>query len=147
MNSLKKPMRLAKIWALALSFLMLCFPAVAMAATGSFTEAVEESITITGGSFNVNSPGSVPTPITIRSAIVSLPPGETGRVNQIVIIGPDGKREFGCQNIKVQNGTDLIKECGGPAVLQAGSTTYEAQGSNFSPNPNIQFSIDLKDKD
>jgi hypothetical protein len=144
MNSLKKPMRLAKIWALALSFLMLCFPAVAMAATGSFTEAVEESIMITGGSFNVNLPGPVPMPITIRSAVVSLPPGETGTVNQIVITGPDGKREFGCQNIKVQNGTDLIKECGGSAVLQAGKTIYEAQGSDFGPNPDVLFSIDLE---
>jgi hypothetical protein len=128
MNSLKKSMRLAKIFAFALSFLMFCFPTAAMAATGLLTDAVEECIQITGGAFSVNVKGLVPSPLVIRSAIVSLPSGETGTVEKIVITDPGGQSEFGCpQPISVENGTDLIQMCGGPAYLKPGSTTYEAK--------------------
>lgn len=141
-------MRLAKIFAFALSFLILCFPTAAMArmpATANLLDEIEKSIPVQNGEFSVNMKAPVPSS-TIRSAIVSLPPGETGRVNKIVITGPNEQREYGCQNITVQNGTDLIKACGGPAVLLAGETIYQAEGSDFSPNPNVQFSVTLTSK-
>jgi hypothetical protein len=69
--------------------------------------------------------------------VVSLePPDQTGTIDAIVITRPNGKREFACAGLKVQNGTDLIKSCGGPAVLETGETTYVAMGSGFAPNPN-----------
>ncbi|WP_017319407.1 hypothetical protein [Mastigocladopsis repens] len=109
----------------------------------SFIEAVEECIQILDGAFKVDVSGSVPTEMTIRSAIVSLPPGEIGIVNRIEIIGPEGEIEYQCNNIRVSNGTDLIRECGGPAVLRAGETTYRAEGSEFEPHPDVTFCISL----
>ena len=89
-------------------------------------------------------PATVPMPIAVRKAILSLPKEETGSIDSIVITGPDGQRIFGCQNIKVENGTDLIKACGGPAVLQPGpNTTYQAVGSNFGPEKDLTFSVTL----
>jgi hypothetical protein len=143
MNSLKKSMRLAKIFAFALSFLMFCFPTAAMAATNTFTDAVEECVPIQGGGFSVNVSGLVPSPQTIRAAVVLLPDGETGTVDNIVITGPDGQLEFGCKDIEIQNGIDLIQRCGGPANLKQGSTSYEAKGSDFAPNPMTSFCINL----
>jgi hypothetical protein len=75
--------------------------------------------------------------------IVSLPDSETGKIDNIVITGSEGQREFGCAGLQVTNGTDLVQECGGPAVLKAGQTTYEAKGSDFAPNPDVSFSVDL----
>ncbi len=147
MNSLKKPMRLAKILAFALSFLMFCFPTAAMAAPGNFLDGVTQQIPITKGKFFVSATGLVPQLPPIQTAVVSLSPSEEmGRVNTILIIGPEGQPELSCQGISVKNGTDLIKECGisTPVTLEAGLTSYTAQGSNFSPNPEGTFSVELK---
>ncbi|MEH2011978.1 hypothetical protein [Nostoc sp.] len=145
MNLLKKSMCLAKVLAFALSFVLLCLPTAAMAATDSFFEGVEESIDIKGGTFVVDKPnGKVPEPTRISSAVVSLkPPNETGTINWIKITGPDKQVEFQCSGIAVQNNTDLIKACGGPAILQPGLTTYQAGGSNFGPDTSSTLSVDL----
>jgi hypothetical protein len=58
-------------------------------------------------------------------------------------VGNDDVIEFGCVNLKVSQGTDLIKSCGGPALLAAGETTYQAAGADFGPEPNGTFSIQL----
>ncbi|EAW36263.1 hypothetical protein [Lyngbya sp. PCC 8106] len=142
-NLLKKSLRLVNVCVLAISLMVLCFPTVAMADAENFTQAVEKSVMVHDGVLHVNKQGSVKQTEIIRSAIVSLPEGETGTVTSIIITGPDGQREFGCQNLKVQKGTDLIKECGGSAVLQEGLTIYQAEGRDFSPNPNAPFSVDL----
>lgn len=99
---------------------------------------------ITGGEFTVKAPASVPGPITVRSAVLSLPDDETGKITKIVITGPDNQREFGCENINVKNGTNLIKECGGPAVLKPGDTLYIAAGNNFKPDPDLSFGVTLR---
>ncbi len=147
MNSLKKSVRLAKILVVALSFLILCFSTPALADTINLTDAAAkdllESIQITKGKFSVDVKAKVPGQITVRRAVVSLPSGETGKINKIVITGPNGKREFGCQGIQVKDGTDLIKACGGPAVLEAGKTSYIAEGSDFGPNPDAKLKVDL----
>lgn len=72
------------------------------------------------------------------------PDDETGTIDAIVITRPNGEREFACAGLKVQNGTDLIKSCGSPAILEAGKTSYMAMGSGFAPNPNVTLSVDLR---
>ncbi|BAZ31040.1 hypothetical protein NIES4074_35100 [Cylindrospermum sp. NIES-4074] len=109
----------------------------------TLVDAIQECAKIKKGGFNFSVKTSVPAPITVRSAVLSLPAGETGTINSIAITGPDGVREFGCVNTKVQNGTDLVKACGGPAALKAGPTTYAAQGSNFSPILKTKFCVNL----
>ena len=106
----------------------------------------EGPITITKGSFDFSTKNDSPE-FTVRSAIVSLPEGESGNIDEIIITGPEGQREFGCFNIKgVKNGTNLISDCGGPAVLKAGKTVYKAKGSGFDPESNVtDFSIKLCD--
>ncbi len=116
-------------------------PAIAQA-----TCIPEGPVQITNGSFSYINTEPVPKYIKVRSATVEgLPPGETGTIDEIIITGPNGKREYGCSGINnVEDGTDLVQSCGGPAVLKAGSTTYEAKGSNFQPQTTFDtFSIVL----
>ncbi|ACC83391.1 hypothetical protein [Nostoc punctiforme] len=148
MNSLKKSMRLTKILAFALSFLIFCFSTEAIAAPSTPpTLIITEKATITGGKFSIDTT-TPPLPATtvIRSAKLFLPAGETGTINKIKITGPNGL-EFGCQDIKVKNGVDLIKACGGPAVLEAGGAiTYVAEGSGFAPKLNTKLKVVLSDE-
>lgn len=145
----KLSIHLVEIALMALTILFLCVPGSAMADSSTLLKtlqgAISEQIEITGGGFSISPPleTAVPQPITIRSAVVSLPEGETGTLEKIIITGPTGEREFGCFNIKIQNGTDLIKSCGGPAVLEAGKTLYEAQGNHFAPDLDTTFSVSL----
>ncbi|HLO85443.1 MAG TPA: hypothetical protein VK203_10630 [Nostocaceae cyanobacterium] len=146
MNLLKKLIHSAKFWAVTfscLSFLTFCFPATATAGTKLLVDQIQECAFINGGSFSVDKTGDVPLTTVITSAILSLPANETGIIESIVITGPDGQREFGCENIKVKNGTDLIKACGGNAFLKAGKTNYKAKGSNFQPILDTVFSVNL----
>ncbi|MBD2666021.1 hypothetical protein [Richelia sinica] len=146
MNFLKKSISLAKIFAFALSLLIFfgASTGTANAASGQFFDTISECVPVINGSFNVNLPGPVDNTTIIRSALVSLvPSGQSGLINSIVITGPDGSREFGCVNTKVQSGTDLIRACGGPAILEAGNTTYEAKGTNFGPSSKIKFCVNL----
>lgn len=135
-----------KILAVAFALLICVFSSTAIAAQ---TCIMEGPVPIKDGSFSLSVTDPAPA-FTVRSAIVSLPDGETGDLESIIIIGPNGEREFGCGSkeypIKVENGTDLIPACGGPAVLKAGDTTYEAKGSNFGPMGNFDtFSVTLCD--
>lgn len=144
MNSLKKSMRLAKVLAFTLSFLIFCFSTAAMAATDTFTEVVQESVQFTNGMFNVNKTGDVSSKTTITSAVVSLSGSENGTIDSIEIIGPNGETEFSCKHIKVSNGTNLITNCGkGKANLAKGSTTYVAAGSGFNPNTSGTLKVNL----
>ena len=146
MNLLQNWMRSVKIVGLTLSFLsslMILFSTPAMADTGTVLDAITECVTVNNGVFSVNVPAPVPQDITIRSAVVSLPPGQSGTLKEITITGPDGVREFGCVNIKIKDGTDLIKSCGGPAVLKAGCTDYLARGVDFGPLTKTKFCVNL----
>ncbi|MBD2165252.1 hypothetical protein H6G04_12680 [Calothrix membranacea FACHB-236] len=141
-------MRLAKVFAFVLSFLMLFFNAPVIADTiTSPTLRIIETDQVTGGKLSVNTTTkSLPATTVIRSAKLFLPAGETGTINKIQITGPNGLA-FGCQNIKVQDGVDLIKACGGPAVLQAGGQiTYIAEGSGFAPEENTKITVVLSDE-
>ncbi len=149
MSLLKKLLRGAKILAVSLVFTLVFFSPVAMAATSSYTGSSINPLRMIHinqeGAFKVNKVGSIKQETTIRSAVVSLqPPDETGTIEAIVITGLNGKREFACAGLKVQNGTDLIQSCGGPAILVTGETTYTAMGSGFTPNPNASLSVDLR---
>ncbi len=150
-------MLLAKMFALAISLLVFCFPTVAMADTASCTstDTVKHPgtpfrmITINNGSFKVDTGVKcLNKPRTIRAAIVSLfPATATGSIDKLVITDPQGNPEFGCEPRKVVQGTDLIGACGGPAVLEAGDIRYEAQGSGFGEGEvhlGITFSSDFK---
>lgn len=144
---LKKLMRFAKILAVSLVFTLVFFSPVAMAATDSSSSSIHllKHVPINTGEFKYTNDKHIPYQATIRSAMVSLQPAdETGTIDAIVITGPNGEREFACAGLKVQNGTDLIKSCGGPAVLVTGETTYTAMGSGFAPNPNAILSVDLR---
>ena len=157
MKLLTKLMLWANIFAFATSILIFCFPTSAMADTSAdnnaLIKAIGEKVRVVNGKFSVKTPPPgkkptiIPSPgITIGSAIVSLPKGETGTIDKLVITRKDGAqeiREFGCSNLKIQNGTDLIQSCGGLAALKPGETIYEAQGSDFKPNPNVTLSISL----
>ncbi|WP_298914989.1 hypothetical protein [uncultured Nostoc sp.] len=147
MNSLKKSMRLTKILAFALSFLVFCFSTEAIAAPSTLaTLIITEKAPITEGKFSIDTTTDpLPDKTVIRSAKLFLPAGETGTINKIKITGPNGL-EFGCQDIKVKNGVDLIKACGGPAVLEAGGAiTYVAEGSGFAPKLNTKLKVVLSD--
>ncbi|WP_335118922.1 hypothetical protein [Nostoc sp.] len=146
MNSLKKSMRLTKILAFALSFLVFCFSTEAIAAPSTLaTLIITEKAPITEGKFSIDTTTPLPEKTVIRSAKLFLPAGETGTINKIKITGPNGL-EFGCQDIKVKNGVDLIKACGGPAVLEAGGAiTYVAEGSGFAPKLNTKLKVVLSD--
>lgn len=111
-------------------------------------KGIMEKVQIQAGAFSVKTdPFPIPPmgkPLRIAQAIVSLSPEtmKQGLVKSIKITGPNGI-EFGCVNLKVEPGTDLIKSCGGPALLESGLTVYEANGSGFGPEQNGTFSIDL----
>lgn len=146
MNSLKKSMRLTKILAFALSFLVFYFSTSAIAAPSTLaTLIITEKATITGGKLSIDTTHPLPATTVIRSAKLSLPAGETGTINKIKITSPNGL-EFGCQDIQVKDGVDLIKACGGPAVLEAGGAiTYVAEGSGFAPKLNTNLTVVLSD--
>ena len=137
MSTLKKLMSSVKILAICAVLILGLFAPSAM--------AVEVGpIHIKEGSFNVSSFHPI-NQVRVRSAVVSLKPAnETGTIEKIVITGPDGEREFGCPNLKVEDGIDLIESCGGPAVLKAGDTSYIAKGSGFDPNSEVILSVNLK---
>lgn len=147
MNLLKMFIKPAKILAFALSLLILCFTTTAMAVPNTFaTLIITEKAQITDGKFSIDTTTQpLPAKTVIRSAKLFLAPGETGTINKIKITGPNGV-EFGCQDIKAKDGVDLIKACGGPAVLEAGgSVTYVAEGSDFAPKLNTKIKVVLSD--
>jgi len=145
MNLLEKFWKWSKVFALAAVFSLFLFAQNATAQNFDMSSGTKMfSIPITQGKFDVDVPGiDVKDNFRVDSVIVSLPEGETGIIEEIVIIGPDNQREYGCVNQKVKNGVDLIKSCGGFAYLKKGSTVYQAKGSNFNPNRTIQLGVEL----
>jgi hypothetical protein len=136
--------RATKIVTLAVLLLLVCFTSTAMAAGN--TVDLMKKIPIKGSTFEYSRtiPNNPSETLTIRSARVTLLPATaTGTLDSIVITGPDG-REFGCTGVKVTNGINLIKSCGGPATLKAGgATTYAVKGSNFGPESETTISVQL----
>ncbi|NEQ98381.1 MAG: hypothetical protein F6K30_16955 [Cyanothece sp. SIO2G6] len=150
-----------KLLALTVACLVCFASSPAMADQGTCIK--RGPIHIEDGSFSYSVTRDVSEDFTVRSAIVSLPEGETGMIDSILITRPDegkgcpgagsividGKPvcvEFGCSGIKVENDTDLVAACGGPAVLKASETTYTAKGSDFKPQATFNdFSIELCD--
>lgn len=154
MKSLKKSILWTIVCSVTLSILMFSFPTTAKADSSMSMKPIEDAIVriiqIKNGKFELKIPSAdipvipVHSDLTVRSAVVTLPASETGTLEKIIITGPTGEREFGCFNIKIKNGSDLIKSCGGPAVLKAGNTTYEAKGSDFSPQADVEFAVSLR---
>lgn len=148
MKSLNKFIQTAKVLAFTLLLVISCFPTAAMALSlpkvGDFL-GLPQSVPIVNGSFDVSVTGELKEDTRIGSAVISLPPGgETGLIEQIIITGPDGRIEYGCQNQPVTSGSNLIMECGGPAYLLQGSTTYKATGSGFKPELKTTLTVDLQ---
>jgi len=147
MKSLKKFIQTAKVLAFTLLLVISCFPTAAMALSlpkvGDFL-GLPQSVPIVNGSFDVSVTGILKEDTRIGSAGISLPPGgETGVIEEIIITGPDGEIEYGCQNVKVTTDIDLIMQCGGAAYLLQGSTTYRAKGSGFKPELETTLTVDL----
>lgn len=147
MNSLKKFIQTAKLLAFTLLLVISCFPTAAMAISqpnsGDFL-GLPQSVTIENGSFDVKVTGTLKEDTRIGSAIISLPPGETGVIEEIIILGPDGRIKYGCKNKPVKTDIDLIRECGEPAYLLQGETTYFAKGSGFKPELKTTLKVDLQ---
>jgi hypothetical protein len=148
MKSLTKIIQTAKVLAFTLLLVISCFPTAAMALTlpkaGDFL-GLPQSILIENGSFDVSVTGTLKEDTRIGSAVISLPPdGEAGLIEQIIITGPDGKIEYGCQAQPVTTGIDLTRHCGGPAYLLQGTTTYRAKGSGFAPQSKTTLTVDLQ---
>jgi hypothetical protein len=147
MNSLKMSIPVAKIFAVVVACFLLCFPTTVIAAPMTLGALVFTSPAVStdfDGNFKVDAlKVPLPADVTVRRAILSLPPGETGKISNIEITNPTGLT-FGCKNIKVKDGIDLIQACGGPAALKTGGdVTYTAKGGCFSPG--IKFSVKLFD--
>jgi hypothetical protein len=145
MSSWKKFMGWAKILTVvfALSLLMFSFPKTAMADCGPVGDIGFKELPVQNGDFNYKNTKKLPYPAVVRSVKVCLePPSATGRIEQILITGPDGRIEFGCYPYAVEQGTNLIRACGGPAVLMPGDTTYQAIGSGFTPE-NVRLTVNL----
>jgi len=149
--------KLTQTWALFTAILAICAalilqpakPAYASNSAMAAMQGIVEKVDIKDGAFAVKTVTSIPPipggqQLRIGQALVSLSPEtlKEGTVDSIKITGPQGI-EFGCVNLKVKQGTDLIVSCGGPALLSAGQTTYEASGSNFGPDSTGTFSITL----
>jgi len=142
---LKKIGQLSKILAVTLVLFIFLFTPTALANIGmDDVDGIFESVQVKGGKFSVDITVPIERKIRIGSAIVSLPDDETGIIEEIAITGPKGKI-FGCVNQEIEDGTDLIESCGGPAYLIPGDTRYEAKGSNFKPEPNVTFGIELSE--
>lgn len=144
MNLLQSCKTTLKTLIVVLTICLFAFSPMAIASTDNMLDVISEEVHIKNEGFSVNHLGTVPHPLRIQAAIVSLPEGESGTIDSIDIIGPNNEREFGCENIDVVNGTDLIKLCGGYAYLKEGKTTYIASGSNFKPDVNTTFGIELE---
>jgi hypothetical protein len=150
--------RLSKTFALVLSILLFFSSGPAMAKV--ICTNADLVATVTNGSFKVSTP-LIKNPLdkqtTVRRAILVLPEGEVGTIKSIKISGKIKKSDgtladanvFGCVNTNVKNGIDLIKACGGPAVIPDQTTLeefqYQAEGIGFGPNPNFNFNIVLFD--
>lgn len=142
-------MKVGKLVAFALSILLLLS---STPATAAVIPPSPFKASITGGQFSVD---TVSPPLSaetvIRRAIISLPSSETGKITSIKITGiiPNKTEEqilFNCSNIKVQDGVDLIKVCGGPAELLAGvELRYQASGMGFNPDGNTILEVLLRD--
>ena len=142
MNLLQSCKSILKTVVITLATCLFLFSPVAIASTD--TEFTPPALDVKNGEFSFkNSEIMIPSSMRVQKAIISLPVGESGTIDSIEIIGPNNKREFGCKNIDVVNGTDLIKSCGGPAYLEEGKTTYKASGSNFKPDTNTSLKITL----
>ncbi|WP_334814130.1 hypothetical protein [Nostoc sp.] len=109
------------------------------------TLSITEEAQISAGNFSINKTIPLQSKTVVRSAKLFLPIGETGTINKIQITGPNGL-EFGCQDIKVKDGVDLIKACGGPGALEGGGEiNYVAEGSDFEPELNTKLKVVLSD--
>jgi len=156
---MKLPFRIISLFTVAIAIVASFFfqsvsPVFADTEPMAAMQGIVEKVDVKDGAFG---PFSVSTtippipsgkPLRIGSALVSLSPDtmKEGVVKSIKITrkAVDGDViEFGCVNLKVSQGTDLIKSCGGPALLASGETTYEAAGANFGPELNGSFSIQL----
>jgi hypothetical protein len=152
MNLSKMLGKVLALFAVTLSILLMSVP---LPASADLIPTPPLTAKITGGSFTVDTQ-PVDNPLTqktvVRQAILTLPRGETGTISSITITdsitdaNPAGKRVFGCTNVKVKNGTDLIKACGGPSELSPGGKfRYQAQGSGFGPKTDLTFQVKLFD--
>ncbi|NEQ98871.1 MAG: hypothetical protein F6K30_19480 [Cyanothece sp. SIO2G6] len=130
-------------------------------------EKVTPTISIMGEDFDTSQLERPALPVdctrVIRSVIVSFQPEDvTGTISSISIVRgtppedahkfentddwTDKVTEFGCSNIKVKNGDDLVISCGGTAVLKPGMTFYSAAGKDFkSSHFPIKFKVTLSE--
>ncbi len=151
-NLPKMQKSLVKFFAFTLALFILFSSNVAIAS--QIPTPFPLKIDISGGTFSVDTK-EIDSPLTdkvvVRRAILSLPSDQKGTINSIQITAPtvakpEGGLIFGCNNIKVKDGTDLIKACGGPAeLLPGGKLRYKAEGSGFDPNETVSFEVKLYD--
>lgn len=127
----------------AVTISLFFFTSASSAYAVSQLSTISKTLPVTAGGFDYERTKNIYADARVGAATVQLPPGETGTIELIKIVGPDNEVEFQCTDIDVSNGVDIISACGGPAYLAAGPTTYEAMGRNFGPDEDVAFKINL----
>ena len=103
------------------------------------------SLPITNGSFMKREPINFPTPVTVKSAVVTLTPeDEAGIVN--ITIQQGGRKTFDCTAYAVRTNDDLISKCNEGDAVVGGEPGGEltVSGSGFSPSQGlikVEFSV------
>ncbi|MGK7954139.1 MAG: hypothetical protein AB4063_02555 [Crocosphaera sp.] len=154
MNSRRKFVRSLKVVAVTLVLLLSLFSSAAMADSSDRRSiCIPETTQVAfpyrssfsrSGELFVDSTKKIPK-FQVRSAVISLPDDTHLSLDKLKItyypdypLLEDRELEFGCGPIeKVENGTDLITACGGPAYLKRGYNKYYAHGylSNSKEEP------------
>ncbi|MEO1375135.1 MAG: hypothetical protein AAFW70_12605 [Cyanobacteria bacterium J06635_10] len=150
MNTIKNSMRLAKIFAFALSVVIFCFPTVAMAAGFSnYGDLTAFSVDVSSdGEFELNVPNiEVTQTERIDAAISVFKEVEGHGVIDYLTITKNGVTEpvFSCGPMFVENTENLLDYCYASEgiSLEPGQYTYTAQGFLFYPYGEDEFAIDL----
>ena len=140
MNLMKYCRNILKTVLVALVVGLFFFSSASSAYAGS---PDSKSISVKDGSFSYMNKMTIPA-AGITSVTVDLPPGETGTIDMISITGPGDKLEFGCGPVEVSDGDNLLSICGTSYLdLMEGDTTYKADGSGFSPDPNVTLGVNF----
>lgn len=102
-----------------------------------------DHISVNGGDFRAEYTDYVEDPIRIREAVISLPDGVEGYIDGLFIMDELGRYVYGCMDIPVVDGTDIIQACRWTAYLHPGEVTYHIEGSDFSAG-DVEFELSIE---
>lgn len=140
-NTIKNSMRLAKIFAFAVSVVIFFFPSVAMADSFSYDEITKKfCVDVYNGRFSLDKSNI---PVYGEDVVAALITKGQGILDDLEIDDSSGNKELACKNFSVKPGVDVLKDCGTSDVrLNYGQYTYKATGHDFADGKDA-FCIDL----